>query len=56
MTVIDISSTIREVVMKLLYDRSVDRNVLKKRADAVFELGVIWEGLKKKSTDGTRKK
>jgi len=51
-TVIDISSTIREVVMKVLKDQSVSSDVRKKRAKAVQELGTIWEGQKKKVTDG----
>lgn len=52
MTVIDISSTIREVVMKVLKDQSVTGDIRKKRADAVYELGIIWEGQKKLVTDG----
>lgn len=56
MTVIDISTTIREVVMKLLKDNSVSSDVRKKRAEAVHELGVIWEGEKKASgVDGMQK-
>lgn len=52
MTVIDISSTIREVVLKVLNDQSVSKDIRKKRADAVHKLGTIWENQKKKSTDG----
>ena len=48
MTVIDISTTLREVVMKLCKDTSVTDDVRKKRANAIMELGTIWEGLKKK--------
>lgn len=52
MTVIDISSTIREVVMKVLKDASVSDDVRKKRAEAVQQLGGIWESLKSKKSDG----
>ncbi|KAL7544926.1 hypothetical protein ACHAWF_008305 [Thalassiosira exigua] len=52
MTVIDISSTIREVVTKVLKDQSVSGDVRKKRAKAVQELGTVWEGLKKKEASG----
>lgn len=47
-TVIDISSTLREVVMKVLLDKSVEDSIRKKRADAVKTLGEIFE--KQKST------
>lgn len=47
-TVIDISTTLREVVMKVCKDTSVSSDIRKKRANAVLELGLIWEGLKKK--------
>jgi hypothetical protein len=48
MTVIDISGTLREVVMKVCSDTSVSSDIRKKRANAILELGLIWEGLKKK--------
>jgi hypothetical protein len=48
MTVIDISGTLREVVMKVCNDTSVSSDIRKKRANAILELGLIWEGLKKK--------
>mmetsp|Transcript_9601 Transcript_9601/g.20072 ORF Transcript_9601/g.20072 Transcript_9601/m.20072 type:complete len:447 (-) Transcript_9601:282-1622(-) len=44
MTVIDITGTIREVVMKLCKDNAVSSDVQKKRAEAIKELGTIWEG------------
>ena len=47
MTVIDISTTIREVVLKVLKDQTVSDDHRKKRADAVMELGLIWKGQKK---------
>lgn len=52
MTVIDISTTIREVVTKVLKDQSVSSEIRKKRAAAVYELGVIWEGQKKAVVEG----
>ena len=52
-TVIDIVETIREVVMKVCNDKSVEEDVRKKRAHAVRELGEIWQGLKSTaSSDG----
>lgn len=53
MTVVDLSVTIREVVMKVLKDRSVSGDLRKKRAEAVQELGIIWEGQKKVGKDET---
>lgn len=50
MTVVDISTTIREVVMKVCKDSSVSGEVKKKRADAIMELGTIWEGLKQEES------
>jgi curved DNA-binding protein CbpA len=47
-TVIDISTSLREVVMKVCKDTSVSGDIRKKRANAILELGTIWEGLKKK--------
>ena len=47
-TVIDISNTLREVVMKVCKDTSVPDSVRKKRAAAVMELGTVWEELKSK--------
>lgn len=54
-TVIDISATVREVVMKVLKDMSVSEDIRKKRAEAVQELGGIWENLKSKKADGMQK-
>mmetsp|Transcript_4036 Transcript_4036/g.9133 ORF Transcript_4036/g.9133 Transcript_4036/m.9133 type:complete len:464 (+) Transcript_4036:158-1549(+) len=54
-TVIDISTTLREVVMKVCKDASVSDDVRKKRANAILELGTLWEGLKKKETDEMQK-
>lgn len=51
MTVIDITGTIREVVMKLCKDGSVSSDVQKKRAAAIRELGSIWEVMKSKNAD-----
>jgi hypothetical protein len=51
-TVIDISATIREVVMKVLKDVSVSDDIRNKRAQAVKELGEIWESLKSTKSDG----
>eukprot|EP00591_Stephanopyxis_turris_P014464 CAMPEP_0195538860 /NCGR_PEP_ID=MMETSP0794_2-20130614/49753_1 /TAXON_ID=515487 /ORGANISM="Stephanopyxis turris, Strain CCMP 815" /LENGTH=445 /DNA_ID=CAMNT_0040672871 /DNA_START=454 /DNA_END=1791 /DNA_ORIENTATION=- len=45
-TVIDITTTLREVVMKVLSDKSVKGDVLKKRAAAVLALGEIFENQK----------
>uniref|UniRef100_A0A7S2UIG3 J domain-containing protein n=1 Tax=Attheya septentrionalis TaxID=420275 RepID=A0A7S2UIG3_9STRA len=42
-TVIDISSTLHEVVMKVLSDKSVTDDVGTKRAEAVLALGEIFE-------------
>jgi hypothetical protein len=56
MTVIDITGTIREVVLKLLKDGAVTSDIQKKRAAAIHELGAIWEELKSKQTDGEEKK
>ncbi|KAL3783829.1 hypothetical protein HJC23_005322 [Cyclotella cryptica] len=47
-TVIDISTTLREVVMKVCKDVSVSNEIRKKRANAIFELGTMWESLKTK--------
>merc|ERR1712150_369484 len=46
-TVIDITSTIRETVSKVCRDKSVSTEVREKRAEAIRELGEIFE--KKKS-------
>ena len=52
-TVIDVSTTLREVVMKVCKDACVPDDVRKRRAKAVLELGTLWEGLKtKKTSDG----
>jgi hypothetical protein len=53
-TVIDITTTLREVVMKVLTDRSVDDDVRKKRAEAVKALGEIFEKQKVASTDNRK--
>ena len=45
-TVIDISTTLREVVMKVLNDRSVDDKVRADRARAILKLGKIYEEAK----------
>jgi hypothetical protein len=34
--------------MKVCSDTSVSSDIRKKRANAILELGLIWEGLKKK--------
>ena len=56
MTVIDITSTIREVVLKLLKDGAVTSDIQKKRAAAIQELGAIWEELKSEKLNGGEKK
>lgn len=45
-TVIDISQTLHEVVVKVLNDKSTDKDTRKKRADAIQELGAIFENQK----------
>uniref|UniRef100_A0A7S4K3P7 J domain-containing protein n=1 Tax=Odontella aurita TaxID=265563 RepID=A0A7S4K3P7_9STRA len=50
-TVIDISSTLHEVVQKVLNDKSVEKDTRKKRAEAVEELGSIFENQKSKKMD-----
>mmetsp|Transcript_6933 Transcript_6933/g.15123 ORF Transcript_6933/g.15123 Transcript_6933/m.15123 type:complete len:453 (+) Transcript_6933:36-1394(+) len=47
-TVIDITTTLREVVFKVLLDKSVDDDTRKKRAAAVKALGDIFENAKSK--------
>lgn len=54
-TVIDISTTIREVVMKVCKDMNVSEDVRKKRAEAIGVLGGIWEGQKKVGGDAMQK-
>jgi len=56
MTVIDITGTIREVVIKLCKDGGVSSDVQKKRAAAIRELGAMWEGIKSKQEEGKEKK
>jgi len=51
-TVIDITSTLREVVMKVLNDNSVSADIRNARAEAVKELGTIFQ--EQKSTDPNR--
>ena len=53
-TVIDITTTLREVVMKVLTDRSVEADVRNKRAEAVKALGEIFEQQKIASTDNRK--
>ena len=50
-TVIDITTTLREVVMKLVCDKSVEDSVRKKRAQAVKALGEIFEAQKSRTLD-----
>jgi len=45
-TVVDIASTLREVVMKVCHDVSVSAEVRKQRAQAILELGALWEAQK----------
>jgi X-domain of DnaJ-containing/DnaJ domain len=49
-TVIDIVETIREVVLKVCNDKSVDEAIRKKRAMAIRALGEIWQDLKSTTT------
>lgn len=55
MTVIDITETIREVVMKLCKDSAVSSEIQKKRANAIRELGAVWEGMQSTKADGDKK-
>ena len=55
MTVIDITGTLKEVVMKVTKDASVSGEVQKKRAEAIKELGMIWEAKKKQQIDNVQK-
>jgi len=55
-TVIDITATIREVVIKVLSDKSVESDVRKKRAKAILDLGDIFEkkkAVKKEESAGS---
>ena len=54
LTVIDITGTVKAVVMKVYKDTSVSRDVQNKRANAIKELGEIWESLKS-NKDGEEK-
>ena len=54
-TVIDISSTLREVVMKCCSDKSVEKSVRLERAKAIQELGEIWEATKSKTAQKDRR-
>mmetsp|Transcript_13339 Transcript_13339/g.21505 ORF Transcript_13339/g.21505 Transcript_13339/m.21505 type:complete len:467 (-) Transcript_13339:640-2040(-) len=54
-TVIDITSTIREVVMKVCKDSSVPGAVQKKRAEAIKVLGAMWEEQKATNPDSKEK-
>jgi len=51
MTVVDITGTIKEVVMKLCKDTSVSSDIQIKRANAIKELGEIWQSMESKSKD-----
>jgi len=54
-TVIDICTTIREVVMKVLHDKSVDDDVRTKRAHAIIKLGKIYETTKSTSLNNDKR-
>jgi hypothetical protein len=45
-TVIDIATTIKEVVTKLCKDSCVSSDIKSKRANAIKQLGEIWAGMK----------
>lgn len=51
LNVIDITSTIREVVMKLCKDKSVSSDIQQKRAEAIKVLGSIWESIESKNKE-----
>ncbi len=55
MTVIDITGTIKEVVMKVCKDVSVSSEIQTKRANAIKELGMIWATMESKSDDKEKK-
>lgn len=55
MTVIDITGTIKEVVMKVCKDSCVSTDIQHKRADAIMKLGEIWEGMKSTKKDDDKK-
>ena len=54
-TVIDISSTLHEVVMKVCCDKSVDKSVRMIRAQAIRDLGQLWEETKSKKAKADRR-
>lgn len=55
-TVIDITTTLREVVLKVCKDAGTTSDIRKRRAAAIQELGVMWAGLKMKGgVDGTQR-
>lgn len=54
-TVIDICTTIREVVMKVLHDKSVDEDIRTQRAHAIIKLGKIYETTKSTSLDSSKR-
>ena len=54
LTVIDIAGTVKAVVMKVCNDTSVSKDIQNKRANAIKELGEIWESLKS-NKDGAEK-
>lgn len=55
MTVIDITGTIKEVVMKVCKDASVSSDIQNKRANAIKELGEIWAAMESTVKDGEKK-
>mmetsp|Transcript_13823 Transcript_13823/g.38884 ORF Transcript_13823/g.38884 Transcript_13823/m.38884 type:complete len:470 (-) Transcript_13823:156-1565(-) len=54
-TVIDITTTIKEVVQKVCKDNSVSGEIQKKRAIAIKELGLMWATMEAKSKDEKQK-
>eukprot|EP00536_Pseudo-nitzschia_multiseries_P006670 jgi/Psemu1/193671/e_gw1.145.7.1 len=55
MTVIDITATVKEVVVKVCKDNAVSSDIQKKRADAIKKLGSLWETMEKKDRDAVQK-
>jgi len=53
-TVIDIAATIRETVMKVVSDKSVNKATHQKRADAIKALGEVFENKKSTKKGQTR--
>ena len=54
MTVIDIASTVKEVVMKVCMDTSVSTDIQNKRAAGIIQLGKIWQGMESTTKDGEK--